>query len=60
MANPVVRCFDGSMSPTNALNGSIEIFIEASMIHSIIVANIHVGELVMIARARETRTALRK
>ena len=35
----------------------MEIFIEASMIHSITVANIHVGEFVMIASAREASMA---
>jgi len=35
----------------------MEIFIEASMIQSITVAKIHVGELVMMANAREARIA---
>ena len=42
--NPTVRCSDGSISPTNALKGSIEIFIDASIIHSIPAATQRVGE----------------
>ncbi|OPZ53005.1 MAG: hypothetical protein BWY89_01816 [Bacteroidetes bacterium ADurb.BinA012] len=57
IANPVVRCSDESMSPTNARNGSMEILMEASRIHSITVAKIQVGELVIMASAREAKMA---
>ena len=35
IANPFVRCSEGNISPTKARNGSIEMFIEASIIHNI-------------------------
>ncbi len=35
----------------------MDMLIEASIIHSMAVAKIQVGELVMIARAREANTA---
>ena len=50
MAKPVVLCSDGSMSPTNALKGSIEIFIDASMIQSIPAAIQSTGEFGIIRR----------
>ena len=34
MAKPVVLCLSGNISPTNALNGSIEILIDASNNHN--------------------------
>ena len=57
MAKPVVRCRWGSMSPTNARNGSMEILIEASMIHSMPAAIHRVGELGMKNRATVVHTA---
>ena len=44
VAKPVVRCSEGSMSPTKALKGSIEILIDASIIHSIPAAIHNTGE----------------
>src|SRR5262245_10722997 len=35
MANPVVLCDGGNMSPTNARNGSMLMLMEASMIHNV-------------------------
>ena len=57
IAKPVVRCSEGRLSPTKARNGSIEMLMEASMIHSIPAATHRVGELGMITRAREARMA---
>ena len=57
MANPLVLCSDGSMSPTKALKGSIEILIDASIIHNIPAATHNTGEFGMIRRASEARIA---
>ena len=57
IANPVVLCFEGRLSPTKARNGSIEILIDASMIHNIPAANQSVGELGMISKDKEARIA---
>jgi hypothetical protein len=57
MAKPVVRCTEGRLSPTKARNGSIEMLMEASMIHSIPAATHSAGELGMATRASEARMA---
>ena len=57
MAKPVVRCSDGRLSPTKARNGSIEMLMEASMIHSMPAATHRAGEFGMATRASEARTA---
>ena len=57
MAKPVVRCLEGSMSPTKARKGSMEMLMEASMIQSIPAATHNVGELGMRTSATEARTA---
>jgi len=55
--NPMVLCSDGSISPTKALKGSMEIFIEASIIHSIPAAIQRTGEFGIISKASEARIA---
>ena len=57
MANPVVRCLDGRLSPTNARKGSIEILIDASRIHNIPAANQSAGELGMTISDTDARMA---
>ncbi len=57
IAKPVVRCSEGRLSPTNARNGSIEMLIDASMIHSIPAATQSVGELGIRSSASEARMA---
>jgi hypothetical protein len=57
MANPVVRCAEGRLSPTKARNGSIEMLMEASMIHSMPAATHRTGEFGMTTRASEARMA---
>ncbi len=57
MANPVVRCSEGRLSPTKARNGSMEMLIEASMIHSMPAATHSAGEFGMAIRASEARMA---
>jgi hypothetical protein len=57
MANPMVRCSEGRLSPTKARKGSMEMLMEASMIHSMPAATHRVGEFGMAIRAREARTA---
>ena len=57
MAKPFVRWLLGSMSPTNARKGSIEILMDASMIQSIPAANHQKGELGMISSAIEASMA---
>ena len=47
IAKPVVRCSEGRLSPTKARNGSMEMLMEASMIHSMPAATQRVGELGM-------------
>ena len=54
IAKPVVRCSEGRLSPTKARNGSIEMLMDASMIHSIPAATQSVGEL-GISQQRERR-----
>jgi hypothetical protein len=57
IANPMVRCSEGKLSPTKARKGSIEMLMEASMIHSMPAATHSVGEFGMTTRAREARMA---
>src|SRR5215471_14297415 len=57
IANPVTRCCAGRLSPTNARNGSIEMLIDASMIHSIPAATQREGEFGMATSAIDARTA---
>ncbi len=45
MVNPRVRCRSGSISPTKALKGSMDILMEASIIHSMPTAIHRAGEL---------------
>ncbi len=51
IVKPSVLCLSGSISPTKALNGSMEILIEASIIQSIPTAIIKEGELGIISKA---------
>ena len=51
MVNPSVLWRSGSISPTKALKGSIEILIDASIIHSIPTAIQRDGELGIKIRA---------
>jgi len=57
LAKPVVRWSDGNISPTKALNGSIEILIEASIIQSVPAAIQRTGEFGIKIKAREARIA---
>ena len=57
MANPVVRCSDGRLSPTKARNGSIEMLMEASMIQRTPAATHSAGEFGMASSASEARMA---
>ncbi len=56
-ANPVVRCLSGSISPTNALNGSIEILIDASSNHNSKAAIHKIQALGKTKRANEAKIA---
>jgi len=57
IAKPAVLCSEGSISPTKALNGSIEIFIDASIIHNIPAAIHSLGELGIAIIASEAKIA---
>ena len=57
IAKPVVRWEDGRLSPTKARNGSIEMLIDASMIHNIPAATQSAGEFGIANSAMEARTA---
>ena len=57
MANPLVRCSSGRLSPTKARNGSIETLMEASKIQSIPAATHNTGELGMTNKANEAKIA---
>ena len=57
MANPVARCSEGRLSPTNARNGSMVMLIEASMIQSTPAATQSDGEFGIATSAREARIA---
>ena len=56
-ANPAVRCSSGSISATNARNGSMETLMEASNTHSSPAATHKAGELGTISRASDARIA---
>jgi hypothetical protein len=57
MTKPVVRCDTGSLSATNARNGSIEMLIDASRIHSRPAAIHSVEEVGMKNSAVDARIA---
>jgi hypothetical protein len=57
IANPVIRCEAGRLSPTKARNGSIETLIDASMIQSMPAATQSAGECGMTTSATEARIA---
>ena len=57
IANPVIRCDAGRLSPTKARNGSIEMLMEASMIQSMPAAIQSAGECGMTRSASEARIA---
>jgi len=57
IAKPVVRCDEGRLSPTNARNGSIEMLMDASMIHSIPAATHSAGEFGITSSASEAAIA---
>ena len=57
VANPVVCCSAGSLSPTNARKGSMLTLMEASIIQSMPPAIQSVGELGMMSMASEASTA---
>src|SRR5690554_1193301 len=57
MAKPEVRCSLGNISPTKALNGSIEILMEASIIQSIPAATQSTGEFGITNNASEAKIA---
>src|ERR1035437_1172558 len=54
---PVVLCSEGSISPTNALKGSIETLIEASIIHNIPAATHKTGLFGITKSANEASIA---
>ena len=54
---PIVLCSFGSISPTKARKGSIEMFMEASIIHNIPAATQSRGELGINIIAVEARIA---
>ena len=57
MANPIVRCSEGRLSPTKARNGSMEILMEASIIHNMPAAIHSAGELGMTNNASVVKMA---
>ena len=57
IAKPFVRWCSGKLSPTNALNGSIETLIEASIINNIPAANHSTGEFGITNNASDARIA---
>ena len=57
MANPLLRCDSGSMSPTNARKGSMLMLMLASMIHSIPAATQSTGDRGMKTMAAEASKA---
>ncbi len=57
IAKPKVRCFSGKLSPTKARKGSIETFIDASIIHKVPAAIHKVGELGIMNKATDDKMA---
>src|SRR6476661_3436141 len=57
MAKPVVRCEEGSLSPTKARNGSIDILIDASNTQSSMAAIHNAYEFGIKNKAKDARIA---